>query len=124
MANSIVYEHNTIKKYYKIGEKYVKSQLNNYKFVKSNNRVYSVSTSYSSNKTTKKINYLIVKNLDTQKTIIQQDISSYYTVRTQDLDVFMYSDLLLCIGIKGTTYGYWIFNLFDSSCYIKYQTPN
>ncbi len=140
MADSIVYEHDAIKKYCKVGKKYVRSdQLPHYKLVRSRGHVYSISTSYSSNSNITSTNFIIVKNLDEsfpknshinpwtqmEKLVVKWDIGpNYKQIPTEKLDVFMYTDDLLFVGTKSnynahcvSSYGIWLFNLSNSTCY-------
>ncbi len=139
MADSIVYEHDAIKRYRKVGKQYVMTdQLLIYKLVKSNGQVYSISTSYSANLSSSE-NFIIVKNLDDslqkkyqinpwthmKKLVVKWDISNNYKcVPTQNLDVFMYTNELLFVGTKSIinthgipSYGIWLFNLTNSTLY-------
>lgn len=98
MSDSIVYEHDAI-------------ELNNsggfataHRLVKFNGQVISV--------TIQNKDCLIIKNLDLQKTIGNFILTGEDTYKTLlSLELFMYSDTILWIGLNGWEYSAWIYNL-------------
>ncbi len=97
MADSIVYEHESIQPDSPNGV------LWSYKLVRYNNQVISVSTSYDANPNgPNDINNIIIKNLDTQTEITSWKLKpEYWKLNTISLDVFMYSDSILFVGLIG-----------------------
>jgi hypothetical protein len=100
MSDSIVYEHKSIESNNSDGFTPA------HRLVKFNGQTISITLDKKNKEC------LIIKNLDTQKTIekfILTEANKYKFF--QDLVVFMYSDTILWIGLNGWEYGIWIYDL-------------
>ncbi len=119
MADSIVYEHNSIKPDWE-------DKFTGYnKLVKFNGQTISVSLStvYPNNMTLKdkpyldEPNYIKIKNLDTNTQLASLIIeNNFKDLNNKYLEAFMYSESVLFIGIHGVdwTFGVWLFDLVNS----------
>ncbi len=109
MADSIVYEHESIQPDSPNGV------LWSYKLVMYNNQVISVSTSYDANPNGPDIiNNIIIKNLDTQTEITSWELKpEHWKLNTVCLDVFMYSDSILFVGLREKRHGTYYIWLYD-----------
>ncbi len=118
MADSIVYEHDSI-----AWGNYEGGFADPYKLVKFNGKTISISLTNKINNnlnapgpgiqpTTQ--NYLEIKNLDNQKILKLTSIANKFKhTNTSRLQAFMYSESVLWIGLNGMDryYGIWIYDL-------------
>ncbi len=107
MGDSVAYEYNFI---YQDSAKYIDV---NKKFVKFNGHFVSVEITNNKNKKIQDFkSYLTITNLSTQKTIGEVELDDKNKYKTNEyLQVIMYSDTILWIGLKGFHYGVCIFDL-------------
>ncbi len=120
MANSIVYEHNSI----------VRDEQGEFdgsvKLVQFNGQTISVSLGIitDSNDDDEKENCISITNLDTGKNIAYWTIGSVskYFMPTPNLEVFMYSDSVIFIGMSGMDINYtvWLCDLVNMQLLIEW----
>lgn len=110
MSDSIVWEHPSIN--------YHVDYVRHFGLVKYGNQVISVKTTYNKNSNNK--NYLVISNADTKKLLCQielpLDCATTLTKNlTKNLNIFMYSDCVLWVGIQSRNHSQmvWLVNLSD-----------
>ncbi len=118
MADSIVYEHSSI----------VRNEQGEFdgsvKLVQFNGQTISVSLGiiYNSDDDSKEENCISITNLDTGKNIAYWTIGSVSEYFTPDLEVFMYSDTVIFIGMSGIDLDFtvWICALVNMQLLIEW----
>ncbi len=107
MSDSIVWEHPSIN--------YYVNYVCHFGLVKYGNQFISVKTTYNKNYNNK-TNYLVISNADTKKLLCQIELPlDCATTLTKNLNIFMYSDCVLWVGIQSRNHSQmvWLVNLSD-----------
>ncbi len=105
MSDSIVWEHPSIN--------YNVNYVRHFGLVKYRDQVISVKTTYNK-KYNNKTNFLVISNVDTKNQICQIELPlACATTLTVNLNIFMYSDCVLWIGIQSRNHSQmvWLVNL-------------
>ncbi len=107
MSDSIIWEHPSIN--------YHVNYVCHFGLVKYVNQIISVKTTYNKN-FNNKTNYLVISNVDTKKLLCQIELPlDCATTLTKNLNIFMYSDCVLWVGIQSRNHSQmvWLVNLSD-----------